>query len=136
MCPSSSFSNYCNHSCCIHCGVHHLLKIMNESMEENQKKQTQSKETPNPRKKKPPTRDRQPPCIQIQRTSNLSISLSLSLSLSPRVFLNCCCSNTAPEFTLVAGCKSIIHLGSTTPPKNRNCPKKKKKKWKQISTHI
>jgi len=34
--------NYCNHSCCIHCGVHHLLTIMNESMEENQNKQTQS----------------------------------------------------------------------------------------------
>jgi hypothetical protein len=73
------------------------------------------------------TRDRQPPCIQIQRTSPLSLSLSL------RVFRNSCCSNTAPEFTLVAAASPSSIMAQQHHPKTK-IAQKNKKKWKQIST--
>ncbi len=125
------FLNYCNHSCCIHCAVHHLLTIMNKSMEENQNKQTQSKETTKPKTQAKKNSQSETDNHHAYRYKEPHLSLSLSLSL--RVFLNSCCSNTTPEFTLVAAASPSSIMAQQHHPKTK-IAQKNKKKWKQIST--
>ncbi len=83
-------------------------------------------QNPKPKEKKTPNQ-RQTTTIHTD-TKNLT-----SLSLSLRVFLNSCCSNTAPEFTLGSAASPSSIMAQQHHPKTE-IAQKNKKKWKQIST--
>jgi hypothetical protein len=83
-------------------------------------KQTNIKQrNPNTGKPKKRRKDRQTPYIQIQTTSP---------HLSHKESLNSCCSNTAPEFSLVAALSPSVIVQH--PLKNQNC------KIKEVETDL
>jgi hypothetical protein len=106
---------------------------MNESMEENQNKQTQSKETPKPKTQEKKSSQSETDNHHAYRYKEPH---SLSLSRSLRVFLNSCCSNTAPEFTLVAAASPSSIMAQQHHPKTKIAPKTKKKVETDFNSHL
>jgi hypothetical protein len=87
-------------------------------------------QNPKPKKKKAPNQ-RQTTTMHTD-TKNLTLSLSRSL----RVFLNSCCSNTAPEFTLVAAASPSSIMAQQHHPKTKIAPKTKKKVETDFNSHL